>query len=223
MPTDTELKQLDLEVPERSAIVRFAGKEATHYFRPLTLADWLAYFTRLSTEFITSGEEMTSESDQGEASEALWNSAVLRVEGYTGADWRERMPVSHKVAAVTALQQVLAIDAGNPFDLEPDSRTVHLEAAWNGAIFDELLHRFRLPNAQDQKDYRRLNVSFIRSRGRRDQNTTRIKACVRIGELCRLWDALSIGIEGYQGGKFSMDPLHKMAAVAALFEPPESE
>jgi len=223
MSTETETKLLDLDCAERRATVRFAGRSATHIFRPLTLEDWLRYFTTLAVEYISTSDEMITQSHEQEAADALWQEAILRVEGYQGDDWKGRMPLSHKVAALAGLQQVLATDAGDPFDLAPDSRLVRLEAAWNGEIHEGLGHRFRLPSSEDARDYRRLNVSFIRSRGRRDQ-ALRIKACVRLGELCRLYDALILETEGYSGDYPKRpDPLHKMAAITALFEPPEAD
>jgi len=220
--TTTETKLLDLNSPERVARVSFAGKEARHFFRPIALADWVNYFKTLATEFISAGDELTPEARPEEAAAQLWEKCIVRVEGYRGQEWRARTPVSHKMAAVAALQEVYAMDGGDPFDLEADAVTVRLEAAWNGEVYSQLKHRFRLPSSAETLSYRRLNVSFLRSKGRRNPET-RIRAAVRLAELCRLYDSLILETSGYAGDLANLDALHKMGAVSALFEPPEPE
>ncbi len=221
---------LALDAPERVVRISFAGKTARHFFRRLGITDWLLYLKELRSEFLSDAEKWIPENRWTEAAIALWDGAIVRVEGYKGLaavsapEEKATMPALHKKAAVTLLQQVVALPGADPFDLEADSRTVRLEAAWNETIYQNLIHRFRPPSQADALAYDRLKVEYYRSRGRRD-GATRIVIPPRLKQLCEIYDRLCLDVSGYSGMQTpsEMDPLHKQAAVQGLFEPVESE
>lgn len=214
---------LDLSAPERSVRVREAGRVGRHIFRPLALSDWLRYLADLKTEFVYEEDSVLPVNRSEEAAVALWDGAVLRVEGYhCGDDWKERMPVGHKAAAVNLLQEVYVTESADPFDLQAEGHSVVLEAAWNESVYERLVHRFRLPAAAEELSFRRLQIRFYRMTGQRG-GVTRVRVPAKLKELCQLYDAMILSTEGYAGFRSpkDMDPLHKQAAVTALFTPPE--
>lgn len=224
-------KLLDLSSPERSVRLKFSGRTGLHFFRHLALDDWMHYVQGLRSEIVGDGDTWETKDQAREVAEQLWNDAIRRVEGYKlgeteGApSWKERMPLSHKLAAVALLQEVYARESGDPFDLEPDTRLITLEAAWNLEVYEGLQHRFRVPTRREDHDYRRLNVQYYRQRGSRQPRQC-IRIVPRLRQLCGLYDRLVLDVAGYTGAdapQKEMDPLHKQAAVVALFEPLEIE
>ena len=226
---------LDLAAPQRTVRLKFGSRTARHVFRRLRCEDWLEFVKAARTEMVFDRSGWTQESHADAASIALWNRAVLRVEGYkvgpkgTSDDWKQKMPAHHKIAAVGLLQEVAVVpseDDGNPdFDLEADRRTVTLEAAWNERVH-RLQHIFRLPGQEHTLRYRRTMAEFFRKSGQRQKKTTRVLVPARLTSLVALYDALILSTTGYTNahGPADMDALHKQAAVLALFEPPaESE
>ncbi len=231
---------LDLSAPERVVRLRFRQQVARHFFRVLTMADWLAYVKTANAPAIVQGESWSQDDHEDEAAIELWENAVLRLEGYKlppGDDWRGRIPVAHIRAAVEGLQEIYLGESLSPFDQEADSQAVVLEVAWNEQVFDKLVHRFSTPGREIELRYRRVKASYYRVRGAR-RDTTQISTPARLKEMCELYDQLILGVEGY---KFCpefieaqplttpkeiarwMDPLQKQAAVWALLRPPISK
>jgi len=217
---------LDLAAPERSAVVRFREKKAIHVFRRLTMEDWLSFYSGMQHEELQTGALSKTSTRLHETIAALWEAVVLRVEGYkAGADWKERMPLAHKLAAVLVLRQVNAANSGNPFDLESDQRLITLEATWNSVFHGELVHVFKDPSQEDQLEWNRSISSFYRVRGSRGRES-RIRFPVNFGKLCRLYDQLILEVRGYAFTgtiQTAMDALHKEVAIGALFQPVEQE
>ncbi len=219
--------ELNLAALERTVRLKFGGKTARHIFRRLTFSDWWGFLKDSRTEMILQGDSWSHESRTDEAAIALWDRAIVRVEGYrVGEDWKEKMPASHKIAAVGLLQEVVAVPSSeeDDLDLEADRRTVTLKAAWNGQVFHRLQHIFRVPEQEQTLTYRRLMAEFFRKSSRR-QSTTRVVVPVRLSGLVKLYDRLIEEAEGYTGFRAprEMDPLHKQAAVLALFDSPQEE
>jgi hypothetical protein len=148
------------------------------------------------------------------------------VEGYRAPDeeWKQRMPLAHKAAAVALLQEVYAQPSGDPFDLTAGAKVVELEAGWNGRRYEGLKHVLRPPSPQQEKDYRMLRVTTWRQRGFR-RAPLRIRSALLLGELTALWDQLVAEVHGYAGysAPRHMCPLHKQAAVVAMMERPSEE
>ena len=226
---------LDLAAPQRTVRLKFGSRTARHVFRRLRCEDWLEFIKAARTEMIFDRTGWTQESHADAACIALWNRAVLRVEGYkvgpkgTSDDWKEKMPAHHKIAAVGLLQEVAVVpsedDENQDFDLEADRRTVTLEAAWNERVHKRLDHLFHIPRQQDVLEYRRtLAESYRQQRPR--AGAIHVQFPPRLKQMVALYDRLIDEVRGYTGlnSPRDMDALHKQAAVLALFEPPaESE
>ncbi len=154
-------------------------------------------------------------------------------------NWRALIPLAHKEAAVRALTLVapaqLQAESDDPgstsnqstdnyFPLHAEQVPVVLEAAVAGRAYPRLVHLFRPPTVADERTYRRLLAETLIVRGGRHPRTL-IPA--RLPALCRLYDSLILGVEGYalEGQPLassihaiqSMDPWHKRVAVQALF------
>ena len=224
-----EASELNLAALERTVRLKFGGKTARHIFRRLTFSDWWGFLKDSRSEMILQGDSWSHQSRTDEAAIALWDRAIVRVEGYrAGEDWKRKMPATHKIAAVGLLQEVAAVPSSeeDDLDLEADRRTVTLEVAWNGEVYPSLRHVFRVPEQEDTLSYRRLMAEFFRKSSRREsKSTTRVVVPVRLSGLVKLYDRLIEEVEGYTGFRAprEMDPLHKQAAVLALFEPPQEE
>ena len=235
MPSEpaADSSELDLTASERSVRLKFSGRTARHIFRRLHFDDWNEYVKAARTEIVLDGDTWTHETKADEASIALWDKAVLRVEGYKvgpdglAKDWRWKMPVHHKIVAAGLLQEVTGIpsneDADFDLDLEADRRTVVLEAAWNERTFPLLSHAFRIPAQEETLRYRRIVAETYRKPGRR-KSSTRVLVPARLASLVALYDALIVSTSGYRNNPSprEMDALHKQAAVVALFSPPSN-
>lgn len=164
---------------------------------------------------------------------------ILRDEPESAINWRALVPLAHKEAAVRALTLVapaqLQAENDDPdstsdqsidnyFPLHAEQVPVVLEAAVAGRAYPRLVHLFRPPTVADERTYRRLLAETLIVRGSRHPRTL-IPA--RLPALCRLYDSLILGVEGYalEGRPLassiqaiqSMDPWHKRVAVQALF------
>ena len=164
---------------------------------------------------------------------------ILHDEPESAINWRALVPLAHKEAAVRALTLVapaqLQVESDDPdstsdqstdnyFPLHAEQVPVVLEAAVAGRAYPRLVHLFRPPTVADERTYRRLLAETLIVRGSRHPRTL-IPA--RLPALCRLYDSLILGVEGYalEGRPLassihaiqSMDPWHKRVAVQALF------
>lgn len=164
---------------------------------------------------------------------------MLHDEPESAINWRALVPLAHKEAAVRALTLVapaqLQAESDDPdstsdqstdhfFPLHAEQVPVVLEAAVAGRAYPRLVHLFRPPTVADERSYRRLLAETLIVRGSRHPRTL-IPA--RLPALCRLYDSLILGVEGYalEGQPLasnlqaiqSMDPWHKRVAVQALF------
>lgn len=218
---------LDLAAPERVVCIRHGKQVARHYFRPPTLSDWQKYLAAKNPARTFEDKGVEQRMDEPDC--ALWRELILRIEGYKGGDelepeeWKARIPVSHKAAAIEGLQEIYIGDYADPTELAAASRRVVLDVSFNERIFDQLVHVFRVPTIENELDYRRVKVNWQRVRGARSQKV-QVFVPPRLREMCSLWDRLVLEVEGYKVGadfKRAMDCLHKQAAVMGLFDRPE--
>jgi len=228
MSEQSEKPALDLAAGERVVRVKFAGRTGRHFFKPITQEDWIEYVAALEQEMVQRGESWTPESKAEVAALKLWEKRIERVEGYPEGDWKLCMPLPVIAGAVALLQEVYVSEGPDLYAFSAERRTVVLEAAWNERVHDRLCHTFRVPSRDEQLAYKRVSISYFRPRGTKEQNVSRVRIGLKLESLCRLWDALIVEAFGYCGYsgldemKRRMDPLHKQAAVVALFEPPEA-
>ncbi len=184
-------------------------------------------------------EMARSASTEGVRGKPLRVPPMLHDEPESAINWRALVPLAHKEAAVRALTLVapaqLQVESDDPgstsnqstdnfFPLHAEQVPVVLEAAVAGRAYPRLVHLFRPPTVADERAYRRLLAETLIVRGSRHPRTL-IPA--RLPALCRLYDSLILGVEGYalEGQPLassihaiqSMDPWHKRVAVQALF------
>jgi hypothetical protein len=175
-----------------------------------------------------------SESDEGSAPVQLPDAFPDSHEGPRGT-WREKVPLLHKMAAVTLLAQVMASDAGDveAYSFDPDQIQVFLDAARGGRKYEGLIHVLRRPTVRQQKEFSRVVSSALYVRGSR---TEKSMLPSRLKEMVKFYDELIVEAKGYclgghperaervEGSALSredairhMDAMHKKTAVSALF------
>lgn len=216
--------------------------ELTHYLRPPKLEDWRRYEINLKSTVEASEhspEALQFDSAAMEAAVELYNSLFTEATGYCvtsegGVVACEQIPAHHKEMVIRALGDVGPETAQNsdgiddsitPFALDPDRITVTLQAQARGEDFAGLTHMFSPPTAADRIGYSRVVSQALFVRGSQSLKTL---LPARLPGLVKLYDQLICEVRGYsvQGQEVSeraaivkhMDPLHKKAAVQALFE-----
>jgi len=141
---------------------------------------------------------------RAEASETLWDRCILRVEGYLVAPasppanraaetaalqlleafpeaWKEKVPLIHKMAAVTLLAQVSAADSANveAYCFDPERTEVFLDAARGGQAHYGLVHVLNRPTVRQQKEFSRVVSTAFYVRGSRTEKSLLPSACAR--------------------------------------------
>jgi len=246
--TAFELTPVEVRIP---VPFQEAGRKfrVTHIFRPALLKDWLEYENRLHLQVEREGNAQRWYDDREEASEAIWNEIVIGVEGYLcshrrtdgayGApatqeimetfpdDWKERVPVDHKVAAISRLARVEPCQPGEEqlYFFDSTRQTVYLEARRDGLVYSGLVHVLRRPALKEKKNFRRIQSSVLHVRGSRKEQS---RFPSRLKEFTQFYDELILEVDGYTvSGRPAtredavrwMDPQHKRAAVISLFAP----
>ena len=227
-----------------------------HAFRPPQFADWLEYETKLNRSVEIVGGQTRFDQERAEAAEAIWNRIVLDVRGYlvpngsgpaelTAAlpeDWREKVPLMHKMAAVQLLAQVFPSNGDDTelYRFDPDQIEVHLIAARGGCEYSSLVHTLKRPTIRQQKEFSRVLSTAFYVRGSRTEKSLLPS---RLREMVKFYDELIVEARGYglcvhpqqsvpaghrthpaQAASLSredavkwMDALHKQTAISALF------
>ena len=209
----------------------------THIFRPPKLADWKLYQERFGLSKEREGQQEIWSDSREEAAQLMWNEVALGVEGYllpagSESDWRDRVPVIHKVMGIDSLARVgVAEEQEEPgYSLESPSRKVYLEARRGGLVYSNLTHVFNEPSELETKKFRRIRASILRVRGSRTDKSIYPS---HLAEMVGFYDNLIVEVSGYSfDGKVSllradivraMDALHKTSAVISLFNPEVSD
>lgn len=195
-----------------------------HFLRPPAQADWEAYDAALKVALERSEEGTALLHEEMAAADVLWRRIILRVEGYEACeDWRDKIPLSHRRAAILPLTQVATAaerqgDPDAPFRLAMDRIEVELLAAPD---YEGLLHVFRPPNPEDEVEFDRVRSAAVWIRG-----TTRSAFPAKLGSYIRIYDRLIIDVRNYTlgGAECSreqavqwMDAMHKQIALIGLF------
>ena len=262
------------EIPTPIAF-REGGRKhrVVHVFRPPLFADWLEYERLLNSSVEITGGYTRFDQARAEASEALWDRVILRVEGYlvgnrlqvTGNsqteaagtapavtcnlspvtslelpsafpdDWKSKVPLLHKMAAVTLLAQVMTCDANHveAYSFDPDQTEVFLDAARGGRKYEGLIHVLSRPSVRQQKEFSRVLSSALYVRGSRTEKSLLPS---RLKEMVKFYDELILQAKGYCVGPGEpgahavpreeavkyMDAMHKKASISALFSMEDS-
>lgn len=237
---------LPLDAP-RVVNFRDRGNPFTWHFRRLTDDDWRNYFAAGVVESERSGTALINRIDFASAGVALVENALTTVDGYLMRQgelmalpkWKQRLPLGHRQLALNLLQQVDVNQQDRELVFDADVEEVRLDAMWeivpkpDGAntMYRGLVHRLRLPSAEEQRKYFRATSE---SRVVGGSRTGRTIYANRRGILLELYDELVVEVEGYSvageplTGRFEairkhMDGCHKMLAAAQLFVVPEYE
>ena len=238
-----DLAPAELGVPLKAA---HAGRtyRLVHKLRPPAHDDWVAYEAalRLSVEELDPAEQDSEpryrfDAHNSEAAQLLWERLILAADGYQhdanddndADDWKTKVPLAHKEAAVRSLTLVAPAELteAQPGDLLPltaERIPVILEAARAGEVYPRLVHWFRPPSLEEERRYRRLMAETVLVGGSRG---SRALIPARLPALCRLYDSLILSAENYSldgSADISpeklarhMDSWHKRFAVQALF------
>jgi len=237
--TDQALEQLlPLDSSERTVRIRellgSKPKIRRHIFSPIKERDWSLFFAHLRAKRHLHEGRFSIESNSDQASCNLWDRRILRIEGYRVAGkpsqeqpielWRGRVPVSHQVATVELLQEVVQADESpEDFDLVAEELPVVLSANWNGRVYDPLLHLFRAPGQDEEMRFRRLDAQSFEIKGSRGISWFLPSV---FEPLVELYNKLIVRAEGYavagqpltEPARY-MDAIHKITALALLFRP----
>lgn len=242
----SERELLPLDLAERVIVLKMreSGALRRHTFRRITRADVDAYYAATMVATQRTGQTTENEYDIGSAELKLYERAAVRVEGYKLEDgrdlmelhnWRERVPGGHRISAVDLLMKVSRSACPGEQLLNAEFDIVSLDAFWSEgdsgqmSWYRGLLHRFTPPtNAHWRKvnSFKTRSVAIGGSRG--GQKTIYPKLD---GLLSGIYDELIQEVAGYEfhGAALEdkgsivkeMDPLHKIAAVSALFDKSE--
>jgi hypothetical protein len=195
-----------------------------HFLRPPSQADWEIYDVALKVALERSEEGTALLHEEMAAADVLWRRIILRVEGYEACeDWRDKIPLSHRRAAILPLTQVVSAaeregDPDAPFQLAVDRIEVELLAAPD---YEGLAHVFRFPNPQDEMEFDRIRSAAVWVRG-----TTRSAFPAKLAAYVKLYDRLIIEVRNYTlNGEIPsreqavqlMDAMHKQIALIGLF------
>ena len=191
-----DLPELELRLDKKG--------QRTHFFRVPDRDDWLAYHDALQGSRVT-------------ALGLLWTRLILRVEGYGGGeDWKARIPLEHRLYAVTGFTVVVPADVIET----PDSCEVELVVA---GPYVPLIHVFRRPGATEAASLDRIHAEWVRRREVRKKGPS-----LRVPlpfESLPLYDELISEVRGYTvNGEIPtreqvvqyMDHWHRLAALQGL-------
>lgn len=155
--------RLDLGVA-RTIALKFASRLYTWTFRRIERNDWEQFFRSFETETTNILGEQTETFEIESGLVELARSCVVKVEGYkmpAAGDWRSMLPLGHLKAYAQVLRDVHAEPTRDdaPFALS-DLSEVSLSCIWSGDRWTGLVHRFRQPTLQEQKDYHRAASTY---------------------------------------------------------------
>jgi hypothetical protein len=190
----------------------------THVFAPVTEADWIEFerLTRLVLEH--EDQRLKADSMSAAAVNWLWGERILRVEGYgeLPEDWKDRVWLKDKQKAIAALTQIFEWYDAPEDSLAMDETTIYLEAQLNGAVYQGMRHVFRRVTTKQQIEYSRVTGQATMMRGQRGGYNRSITP-THLGYQLRLWDQLSVKVEGYEpNDPKQVDAMHKKVAIEAL-------
>lgn len=213
-----------------------------HVFRLPTLQDWEKYFRGVSTLGLSRGRDTIEYSGAiQERNVELWDSLILRVEGYElngenvmrRDDWKELIPLPHKTETiggfVNTWRKEEDIEEAEVLDLGSDSIDVGVIVLTNDGdeiVQTELRFYFSSPDMSDYKQMSRM-TSRMRLTRTKERNVSSISVPTDIKPYIKIFDKLIQKVEGYvfegddlmkqSGWRDLIDASHKRAAIDELF------
>jgi len=235
----------DLSAKELTAkVIEVRGEEkleAVHVFKAPMTEDWFGYHQGSSQLGLSKGKDVFETSNVAQEKDAqFWFDMILKVEGYSikgtdimeSVDWKDQVPLPHKLAAVTALMLFWREDVdesglvtGGGFELDTEEIVMRFIALQNSKRHT-LVYYFSSPGQDDYVKHSRISskMQFARTKQR---NVSAIRIPTDIRPYVGLFDKLIKKVEGYEyEGKDVMEledwrnkvsALHKAEAVRELF------
>jgi hypothetical protein len=242
-----EGQQKNIELTgQRVVTFRERGQNFIFHLKRITQDEWRKVFLGGCMETETEGESRIVTMDFNTATISLIERNLERVEGYKlrdgGGDitqvpnWKEKIRPGHKLLAGQLLQEVSLSETPGEVYFDSTHDEVVLDALWGtgapGSMmkYQGLVHRFHPATPEHTKRFYRANSESRIVGGSR---TGRTIFANRRTVLLDLYDELIAEVDGYAFNgqplvgvdsiKREMDALHKVAAVASLFNTPEVE
>lgn len=208
----------------------------------ITKKQWLHYFEGiLSTSENQAGKRVDS-FDSSSARLELVEQTLINAKGYATADgsevtatsgWQQQLPLSHRLAAGNV---IVSVQRAEPSDDDPivlGAEAIYLKTIWSAddsgqmQEYNGLCHKFKTPNAEQQRRYSRESSKSRIIGGSRKGKTLWLGPQATLVEL---YDELIVSVDGYQVNGASlgddrdrivaeMDTYHKVAAADILFSP----
>jgi hypothetical protein len=228
------MDSFDLGLPETFVRLKLGGRQFTHYFASPSPEASKAYLgalklTRTTKDFKT----YNPESDATEADLALWQTCIVRVEGYKSKtlgdlsllpDWKQHIPTAHKQAFASYLFVIGVAPVETASEYFDDDLEVSLNALQNQKMIRNLIHRFRFPSTSELKEW---NRSQSTQKVEVTRKGTIIHRVNRIDTEVKLYDAMITGVKNYtfngtalitaNDAAAMMNPVHKSNAIQAAF------
>jgi hypothetical protein len=177
--------------------------------------------------------QVTSEDQELRAAEWLWDKLIVKREGYVQTpDWRERVAIQEKRAAVHGLllraisleetdEGVVDADEGELIDdAQQDAieTVIVLEVLCNGIGF-ETRHYFAPPSARDVEEFYRITNRSMRIGARvrglfKKTESAEVHVVSQAKALAKLYDKLIEKSEGYEG---RVPAYHKDITISQVF------
>jgi hypothetical protein len=226
---------LPLDAPRS---VAFKTKKAAfiYHFRRISLEDWQKFFTGIVHQTLQSKAAREEVFETESSLLELVENTLTSVSGYGDLsklkNWRQCLPIQHRVAAGVALRSVGESKAAANAELPIlcDLVEVSLDANWGAdstcktTLYSGLIHRFRQPGIAELKRFN-FESARVRVTGTADAGITTYPA--RQAIAMKIYDDLIESVDGYSVGgapltcvdaiKREMDGAHKAAAALALF------
>lgn len=235
LPPEQALLALDIPRVVSLKVGQFVFR---YHTRRISCEDWAAFYRAIIHQTIQVGGSKSEVFETESAVLEMVNSVVVKVDGYAGLhsikDWRNALPVKHRMAVGIALRSVGAEATSLDSAILCDRNEVKLTATWptesETKLFDGLIHRFRHPSIEELKKFN-FETARVITRGDAENGISIYPS--RQAIAMKLYDELIDSVEGYSVGgvaltdvaqiKHWMDGAHKAAAALQLFTGNEVE
>jgi len=214
--------------------------EAFHIFKMPTAEDWFAYYRGSTQLGLSKSRDIFETSNTTQEKDAqFWMDMIVKVKGYTVKgqdvmqldDWKDRIPLPHKLGAIAALMIFDRVDVsedtvtGDSFELEEGEISLQFEAVQDMKRYPLTFH-FDVPSQKHYVKHSRMSsrMQFARTKQR---NVSAIWVPTDIRPLVGLFDELIQKVEGYkydtkdvmvtQKWREKISALHKAEAIRELF------
>lgn len=234
---------IDLSAPR---VIALQGPQRAYKLtcRPVTPADWLAYYECVEVSSTRDGKDLLDVFNTEMAQRVLAERMLIDVQGYeveggvdlmTLPNWQARVPLAHRLKVGSVLATAFMDREGSDVICMAGELVV-LDALWTAdeknsmSLIKGLRHVLKTPSEEQYRSYSR------------ESNRTRILGGSRAGTtvypgvqplLAKLYDELVVSVEGYVADEApladaaaivkSMDMHHKVVVAQQIFAPRTQE